>query len=141
VFAETSLVDQDVDQGNPRLREAKGRFLKEVSRFEELYDLYLQKHPAVSSIDMAAVKQAFKEASLNDDNSQSADTFGILLSDVLRRRELSEGVGASNAVKVGKVLTKMYPLIKISLGIAQTAADVIPVRPHTLIVRLLAFSP
>ena len=122
MFPELPLVDQI--HINPRLAEAAARYLKEVYRFEDLYSLYSESDSEFSSVDTATAKSAIIEASLNGDITQSANTFGIMLSDVLRARELKRGLKTSAAAKVGHVLTKIYPLIKVALGILQGGADV-----------------
>jgi hypothetical protein len=84
-----SLIDQlHIDQTNTRLVDTAKRYLQEVQRFHELYDMYAQRGAELSNVDTEIAKSVMNEASLNANIEQCANAFGILLSDVLRTKEL-----------------------------------------------------
>jgi len=87
-------------------------------------NLYQNSHATTLSVDTTDVKLASNEALLGKDLAKSADIFGMAVSDVLRRRELRNAHPQSVAEKVGHALTKLYPMMRVVLGVFQAATDV-----------------
>lgn len=113
-----------VEPANPRVAEARKVYMQEVRKLADSCMLY-QKCRAVNlSVDTADMKSASNQALVGMDLAKSADIFGMVVSDVLRRRELRNANTPSVAAKVGHVLTKLYPMMRVVLGVFQAATDV-----------------
>jgi len=95
--------------------------MQEVQKLADSCMLY-QKYCAINlSVDAADMESAWNKALVDTDLAKAADIFGRVVSDVLRRRELRN---QSVATKVGHVLTKLYPMMRVVLGVFQAATDV-----------------
>ena len=95
-------------------------------RFEKLYKMYVLDHPEVGflTIDIEEIQSAASKATANADITKSATSFARFISKLLQQRELERNGKHIVAIKVEKALTKLYPLLNLSLRLVQGASDV-----------------
>lgn len=96
-----------------------------IDQFKENYQLFAKKNSQFLSID-EDLQEAFQKAQGQDNIQRAAMAFseGIwaALRTVEKKKKSAEGKWIT---KLGNVLTKLYPVARLSLGLAANIGDVV----------------
>jgi septation ring formation regulator EzrA len=96
-----------------------------IDKFKENYQLFANKNSQFLLID-EDLQEAFQKAQRQDNIQRAAVTFseGIwaALRTVEKKKKSAEGKWTT---KLGNVLTKLYPVARLSLGLAANIGDVV----------------
>jgi hypothetical protein len=92
--------------------------------FKRNYEAFARKNSRFFLID-EDVKSTFEAAQIQGDIRGAANIFGINISSALRTIELKKkGSEGKWTTKLGNILTKLYPVTRLSLGLAKVVGEV-----------------
>lgn len=115
----------DVSQeANPLLAEAKKRYSQAITSFDEAFMFYAASNRKVIKLKKNGIVEATHRALSCQDASQSGKIFGETVQKVLQTVETDQTQSAVCA-QVCSALSKLFPLMKLALGLTQSVADVI----------------
>src|SRR6266496_5979784 len=78
-------------------------------------------------IDVAELQSARKKAVSTADITKSSELFGGIITEILTKKISDLGSDNNSAAgKVGQIFRKLYPLMKLALGLVQGASEVPP---------------
>ena len=112
-------------EANPLLAEAKTRYNESITTFDKAFTIYASKNQNVKKLDSQEIAEA-TPSPLYDDTSQPGKEVGKMVQRILQSIETDKPqLGA----QVCAVVSKLFPLMKLALGVTENVADVIP-RAH-----------
>lgn len=116
-------IDPVETQIHPSIVQALAKLDHAIRDFKKHYDLFKAKHELVSIVD--DVQIAVERAGADNDIQRSAQLFEIEISTTMqvwqRKQELANSTWIG---KLGKFLTKLYPLARLSLLLTGAIAEV-----------------
>ena len=123
VLPQTHEYLDDSQDAPPLLVEAKTQYNKAIMAFDKVFELYASKNPNVVKIDETSIAEGAQHALSCTDTSQSAKVFGETVQRILQTNKAYE-MQPSFGKQVCSVLSKLFPLIKLALGLTERVADV-----------------
>jgi len=108
---------------NPLLVEAKKKYNDAIMAFDKVFDLYSSKKPNVIKLNADGIAEAVRGALSCTDASQSGKVFGETVQKIIQTTKADE-MQPSVGKQVCSVLSKLFPLMKLALGLTGSVADV-----------------
>jgi hypothetical protein len=108
---------------NPLLVESKKQYNEAIMAFDKVFELYGSKKPGVINLNANGITEATHRALSCSDPSQSGKVFGEAVQRILQTAKADQ-MQPSVGKQVCSVLSKLFPLMKLALGLTETVADV-----------------
>jgi hypothetical protein len=108
---------------NPILVEAKKQYNEAIMAFDKVFELYASKKPNVIKLDANGIAEATHRALSCADASQSGKVFGEAVQRILQTTKADQ-MQPSVGKQVCSVLSKLFPLMKLALGLTESVAEV-----------------
>jgi hypothetical protein len=110
-------------EANPLLVEAKIRYNEVLMAFNKVLEAYATKRRNIIKLNAKGIAEATSRALSCADTSQSGKVFGETVQSILETTKADEGQ-RSVGKQVCGVLSKLFPLMKLALGVTGSVADV-----------------
>jgi hypothetical protein len=120
------IVGPDVVAGDPESRTYRSiqELTEAIDEFKKNYEAFSAKNRQFLLIDTEA---AFQAAQKQNDIRHAAKTFSDSIWEVLHALEKKRKMKSGRwTTKLGNALSKLYPIARLSLGLAQAIGDVYP---------------
>jgi hypothetical protein len=108
---------------NPLLVEAKKQYNEAIVAFDKVFELYASKKPNVIKLNANDISEATHRALSCADASQSGKVFGEAVQRILQTTKADQ-MQPSVGKQVCSVLSKLFPLMKLALGLTESVAEV-----------------
>jgi hypothetical protein len=108
---------------NPLLVEAKKKYNEAIMEFDKVFELYASKQPNVMRLNANGIAEATHRALSCADASQSGKVFGEAVQKILQTTKADQ-MQRSVGKEVCSVLSKLFPLMKLALGLTESVAEV-----------------
>jgi len=109
---------------NPLLVDAKKQYNEAIRAFDQVFELYASKNTNVVKLNANSIAEGARRALSCTDTSQSAKVFGETVQWILQTTTKADEMQPSFNKHVCSVLSTLFPLIKLALGLTESVADV-----------------